>query len=247
MAASFTPATLKFLRGIARHNDRNWFEARRDIFEAELKVPMLAVVEEISRAMDSFAPEHVRPANKIVMRFYRDTRFSSDKRPYKTHLAAWWARRGMHKTSGAGFYLDLNPTEVIVAAGVFMPEREQLLALRRWMSEHHAEYRGAVNKLLKPAGKALAMQPIGGESLKRMPKGFAADDPAAELLRVSNWGVSEVLPAAVALEKSFAAQAVRRFRRCAPLVAMLNAAILPENMAGSPENVAGVRRPRVSF
>ncbi len=227
MGTHFTPKALTFLRGLAKNNDRDWFEARRGIYEKELKAPMLALIEEINQAMEAFAPEHVRPAHKILMRIHRDIRFSSDKRPYKIHMAAWWARRGMNRTSGAGFYLDIHPDKITMAAGVYMPEREQLLALRRWMAEHHEEYRGIVKSLLKPRGKLPAMEPIDSGPLKRMPKGFAADDPAGELLRATNWGVHAYLPGEAALESGFLTQVVGQFRRCGPLVAILNEAILP--------------------
>jgi uncharacterized protein (TIGR02453 family) len=224
MPNHFSPETMKFLRGLARHNEREWFNARKHVYESELKTPMLALVEEITQAMVSFAPEHMRPANKIMMRIYRDTRFSNDKRPYKRHLSAWWARRGMEKTSGGGFYLQISPQEVMLAAGVYMPEREQLLALRRWMAEHHTEYRALVKAVLK--NKAGGFQQIDAEALTRMPKGFGSDHPAGELLRAKNWGVRCALPAEAALRPQLARELVRRMRLAAPVVDALNGAIL---------------------
>jgi uncharacterized protein (TIGR02453 family) len=224
MSTHFTPDALKFLRGLARNNDREWFEARRDVFEHSLKAPMLALVEEINTAMEGFAPEHIRPPHKIMMRIYRDIRFSKNKQPYKTHLSAWWSRRGMEKTSGGGFYLQISPKEIMVAVGVYMPEREQLLTIRRWMSEHHDEYRANVNKLLRM--KSANFSGIDAQALTRMPKGFAPDDPADDLLRAKNWGVHATLPAEAALEPSLAKEIVRRMRASAPLVDMLNGAIL---------------------
>jgi uncharacterized protein (TIGR02453 family) len=235
MGSHFSPETMKFLRGIARHNDREWFEARRPVYEGALRQPMLALIEEINAAMEAFAPEHVRPPHKIMMRIYRDTRFSKDKRPYKTHIAAWWARRGMEKTSGGGFYLDVSPQALTVAAGVYMPERDQLLALRSWMAEHHAEYRALVKRVRKPragrtsggdAGFQAGFDAIDPQALTRMPKGFAADHPADELLRARNWGVRASLPPETALRASLTAEITRRFRVAAPLVHQLNGAIL---------------------
>jgi uncharacterized protein (TIGR02453 family) len=224
MPTNFTSESLKFLRGLARNNNREWFEARREVYERAAKAPMLALIEEINGAMQGFAPAHVRPPHKIMMRIYRDIRFSSDKRPYKQHLAGWWSRRGMEKTSGGGYYLQIGPRGVMVAAGVYMPEREQLLALRRWMSAHHEEYRASVAKLLR--AKAAGFTGIDADSLTRMPKGFAADDPADELVRAKNWGVHAALPAEAALVASFVKELVRRMKLAAPLVDMLNGAIL---------------------
>ena len=236
MATHFQPEALKFLRGLARNNDREWFEARREVYERALKQPMLALVDEISEAMEDFAPEHVRPPHKIMMRIYRDIRFSKNKLPYKTHLAAWWSRRGMEKTSGGGFYLQIGPQQVMVAAGVYMPEREQLLAVRRWMSAHHEEYRKLTTKLLRAKGAGFA--DIDAQALTRMPKGFAADDPADDLLRARNWGVHASLPGEAAVEPALVREIVRRFRMSASLVETLNRAIL-EGGGG----VAGARLP----
>ena len=223
MPTHFSPETMKFLRGLARHNEREWFNARKHVYESELKTPMLALVDEITQAMVEFAPEHMRPANKIMMRIYRDTRFSNDKRPYKRHLSAWWSRRGMEKTSGGGFYLQISPQEVMVAAGVYMPQREQLLDIRRWMAEHHAEYRALVKSVLK--SKSAGFAEIEAEALTRMPKGFASDHPADKLLRAKNWGVRCALPAEAALRPQFAREIVRRMRLAAPVVEALNGAI----------------------
>ena len=147
MPSHFTPAGMTFLRGLSRNNDRNWFNARKRIYETELKAPMLALVDEITQSMAAYAPEHMRPAHKSMMRIYRDIRFSPDKRPYKTHLSAWWSRRGMEKTSGGGFYIQIGPKDCFLAAGVYMPERDQLLALRRWIAENHRTYNAQLNKL----------------------------------------------------------------------------------------------------
>ncbi len=232
---------MKFLRGLARNNDREWFEARRAVYERAVKAPMLALVEEINAAMVEFAPEHVRPAHKVAMRIYRDIRFSPNKQPYKTHLAAWWARRGMEKTSGGGFYLQISPQSVMVAAGVYMPEREQLLTLRRWMSAHHVSYRASVQKLLKAKGAGFELSET--EALTRMPKGFASDDPADELVRAKSWGVRAWLPAEAALEPTLAREIVRRLRMVTPLIDTLNGAILARDEAGGRGVGGAVRKP----
>src|SRR5271170_775791 len=178
MATQFSNEALKFLRGLKKNNDREWFGERKDVYEKQLKEPMLKLIGEVNEAMAEFSPEHLRPANKILMRIYRDIRFSKDKRPYKHHVSAWWARDGLQKTSGGGFYLQVSSTDVLIAAGVYMPEREQLLAIRRYLVDHHAELR----RLL--AGKKLkaAMGEFDGLKLTRAPKGFSPDDPALDLL-----------------------------------------------------------------
>jgi len=226
MNTHFTPAALKFLRGLKKNNDRAWFEARRDLYEHELKAPMLALIDGVNHAMAEFAPSHVRPAPKIMMRIYRDTRFSADKRPYKHHIAAWWAKQGMEKTSGGGYYLHISPEEVHISAGCYMPQREQLAAIRRWMAEHHEEFRALRKKILKPRkGERAPMTIVSSHELTRMPKGFPAGHPADELARAQTWGVQQILPGEIALEPALQRTIVAGFQRAAPLVDALNHAI----------------------
>lgn len=224
MATHFSNDALKFLRGLKRHNDREWFGARKDVYERELKAPMLALVGEINEAMLAFAPENVQAPQKSMMRIYRDIRFSKDKRPYKTNVAAWWARAGLEKTSGGGFYFHISPDEVTVAAGVYMPGREQLLAIRRYLVEHHAELR----RLL--AGKKLRslLEEFEGMPLTRPPKGFAAEGHAMDLLLCRQWGVVARLPPETATRPTLVREIVERFKVAAPVVALLNAPLTPK-------------------
>ncbi len=224
MATHFSNEALKFLRGLKRNNDREWFAARKDIYERELKAPMLALVAEVNDAMIDFAPENVRAPQKAIMRIYRDIRFSKDKRPYKVHQAAWWARQGLEKTSGGGFYIDVSGTEVTIAGGVFMPEREQLLAIRRHLLDHHTEMR----RLLAAKKLKSAMQEIDGQRLTRAPKGFPAEHPAIDLLLAKQWGVIARLPAEFALRPTLVKDIVAHLKLAAPIVALLNAPLIPK-------------------
>ncbi|HEX3435842.1 MAG TPA: DUF2461 domain-containing protein [Pseudacidobacterium sp.] len=215
----FNEEALKFLRGLKRNNKREWFQARRDVFERELKHPMLAVIDQVTDAMTDFAPAHVRPAEKSMMRIYRDTRFSADKTPYKTHVSAWWTRVGLEKTSGGGYYFHFSPAEVLIAAGIYMPQREQLLAIRMQLLEHHEELQRLLNdrKLRK-----LMDLDIDVHALTRPPKGFPADHPGIDLIRQQQWGVLARLPAEVGLKKTLVKEIVTRFRMAAPIVDFLN-------------------------
>ena len=219
MDAHFNEAGVRFLRGLKRHNDRDWFNERKAVYESEVKGPTLRVIAAVNEAMLEWAPEHVRAPEKTMMRIYRDIRFSPDKRPYKTHVSAWWARAGMEKTSGAGFYLQVSGVEVIIAAGIYMPDREQLLLLRRHMVEQHAAMRALLGSRKL---KRLGMTALPGIPLTRPPKGFAGETDAMDLLVQREWGVAVTMPASTAIEKGFAGEIVRRFHASAELVAGLN-------------------------
>jgi uncharacterized protein (TIGR02453 family) len=209
MPAHFTPASLKFLKDLARHNDREWFLPRKPSYDAHLREPLLLLIEELTAALPE---EFQRDPAKIAMRPYRDIRFSKNKQPYKTNVAAWWARQGLEKTSGAGFYFEFSPAGVTCAAGCYMPEREQLLALRRMLMVEHE----AVSKAMNVKG----MEPFEGLPLTRSPKGFPTDAPALVLQR--QWGVMAKLPAELALEPKLVKELATRFKAALPLVDLLN-------------------------
>jgi uncharacterized protein (TIGR02453 family) len=219
--AHLRPEGLAFLRNLARYNDREWFTPRKAVFEAELKEPMLAIIRKVTASMESFAPEFVRPAEKCLFRIYRDTRFSADKKPYKTHVAAWWAAQGMEKTSGAGYYFHIDAKEVVIAAGAYMPEKDQLAAIRHWLLDHHLEFR----KVLRAAALRKTFAEFEGNALTRPPKGFPKDHPALDLIQCRQWGLSTTLPATAALDAGFAAVLTRHFRLAAPVVEALNTPI----------------------
>lgn len=218
----FAPEALDFLRKLKRNNRREWFEARRNLYERELKAPMLALIERVMRGMEDYAPDHLRPPQKCMLRIYRDTRFSADKTPYKTHLAAWWTRNGLEKTSGGGYYLHISPTELIIAAGLYMPPKEQLFAIRTHLLEHYAEFRRIFeNKKLR--AKFTTHDP---QSLTRPPKGFPAGHPAGEWIKWRQWGVIATLPAMEALKPKLPFLVEEHFRLAAPLVDFLNGPLL---------------------
>jgi uncharacterized protein (TIGR02453 family) len=221
-AAYLRPEALKFLRALQKNNDREWFQPRKAVFDAELKEPMLTIIRKVNDALESFAPAYVRPAEKCLFRIYRDTRFSTDKKPYKTHVAAWWMPEGFKKTSGAGFYFHVDAKEVIVAAGAWMPDKDQLAAIRHWLLEHHLEFR----KVLRTAAIRKAFSEFEGNALVRPPKGFPAEHPALDLIRCRQWGLSTSLPATAALEANFATTLARHFKLATPLVEALNTPLL---------------------
>jgi uncharacterized protein (TIGR02453 family) len=231
MSTYFTPEALKFLRSLARHNDREWFTPRKSTYEREVKAPMLALVEEINHTLARVAPDHVRPPHKAMLRIYRDTRFDASRgtppRPYKTSVAAWWVRAGLEKTSGAGFYFHVSPKEAVIAAGIYMPTPPQLLAIRRHIELHDAELRALLaNRKLRAA-----MPDLECRALTRPPRGFSATSPAIDLLLCRQWGVSVTLPAEIATLPTLHKEIATRFALAAPLVHFLNAPITPAGVA----------------
>ena len=225
----FNDDAIKFLRGLEKHNDREWFEERRKIYEDELKAPLLAIVAEVNFRLREFSPSYVRLPQKAMMRIYRDIRFSEDKTPYKTHVSAWWPHQKLMKMEGAGFYLQVSGKEVMIAGGCYAPDREVLLTIRQYLVDHYKEMRA----LLKNKAFTSLLEPFDGNKLSRPPRGFAADLPGLDLILCRQWGATAKLPSAEALKPGFVDEIVRRFRALAPLVEFLNRPVVTSSDAKS--------------
>jgi uncharacterized protein (TIGR02453 family) len=218
MFPGFSPAAIQFLQALKRNNKREWFQPRKETFDREVHAPMAALVEAINAELLDFAPEHATEPKRAIFRIYRDTRFSNDKTPYKTHIAAWFRRSGYHDKSAAGFYFHVSAEQVYVAGGCYMPPADQLLAIRKHMADHHERYRKlAGDKTLK---KLVTERELS--ALSRDPKGFPKDHPAADLIRAKQWGFGQPLPVKVATTKKLLPEIVKRFRALTPVVNFLN-------------------------
>src|ERR1041385_165329 len=169
----FPAEGMAFLRALQKNNRREWFQPRKQIYEEQVKAPMIELVRRVTAAMLDFAPDYVREPEKAVFRIYRDTRFSKDKTPYKTHIAAVFHRRGMEKESGGGLYFAISPKEVEVAGGNFMSASPTLLAVRTHLAEHHETFR----ELIRDRALRRLLGDMQGEQLTRPPKGFCAEHP----------------------------------------------------------------------
>jgi uncharacterized protein (TIGR02453 family) len=214
---------MTFLRGLRRNNKRDWFQPRKALFEEKVKAPMHELVAALNGGMMGFAPDYVTEPQQGVFRIYRDTRFSPNKAPYKTHIAAIFRRRGMERRISAGFYFSVSPFELEVAGGVYMPGPEQLLAIRRHLAEHYAEFFRIANA--RPL-RSLVSEVVG-DALSRVPKGFSPDHPAAGLVRMKQWYVWTLLDPTLATTPQLFGEILKRFRAMAPLIEFLNQPLLP--------------------
>jgi uncharacterized protein (TIGR02453 family) len=191
----FRPEAIQFLVDLAANNERAWFQPRKAEYERLLKEPLEALcvaLDDEFRARD--LPLRADPG-RSPFRIYRDVRFSKDKSPYKTHVAAsfGWAGDGDGEGSGrshtetvhaSGGYFHLQPGEIYVGGGVWHPETSWLAAFRQGLVSDLDGFRTLVDE---PRFRT-TFGTVGddGESLKRMPLGYPADHPAADLLRLKN-------------------------------------------------------------
>ena len=217
-AAIFTADALRFLRALKRNNRREWFQPRKEQYEAVVRRPMLAVVERLAADLRPIAPEIVCDVKTAVYRIYRDTRFSEDKRPYKTHAAAVFPWRGLPKHEGAGLYFHIAPDEVWIGGGMYAPQTPQLQAVR----EHIAGNARRLRSIVHSASFRRVIGELEGERLQRVPRGFPKEHEAAEFLRYRQFLAGRELPAEVAISRKFYPTVIETFRVVVPLVRFLN-------------------------
>lgn len=186
--SGFSPAALKFLSDLAKHNDRKWFGPRKHIYEAELLQPLQALVADVSDALrKSKIPIGADP-RRSTFRIYRDIRFSHDKSPYKTNLGAYLpATRG--DGDQGGLYIHIQPKKSFSAVAFYQLEKPALLRWRTAMAQDPKRFQTMLRAL---ARNDLHMS-VGHQSLKRLPRGFEsqAGSPVEQYFRFDSFTVGE--------------------------------------------------------
>lgn len=174
---------------------------------------MQQLVDTIDLELRNFAPAYVTDAEKAIFRIYRDVRFSKDKRPYKENIAA-----SFHN-GRAGYYVSISHKEVAIGGGAYRPEPKQLIAIREHIAGHHEEFRRILSgRLIRKL-----FGDLRGDQLSRVPKGFPAEHPAADLLRFKSYILYVELEPALATSPKLYDEIVVRFRAMIPFLQFLQA------------------------
>jgi len=215
----FSPEALQFFRGLARNNRREWFLPRKALFEEKVKEPMRQLVDALNIALHDFAPEYETDPDKAIFRIYRDIRFSKDKKPYKEQIAATFHRHGSMGHGQGGYYVAISHKSVAVGGGVYMPEPPQLMAIRQRIATVHEEFR----RILAGPSVRKLLGGLEGQRLSRVPRGFAADHPAADLLRYKYYILYKELPPGLVTSPALYKAVVERFRVMVPFLEFLTA------------------------
>jgi len=231
MPSYFRPDALAFLRGLRKHNKKEWFEAHRPSYEREILAPLRAVAEELDVRFARLAPEFEANPKRSLFRIYRDVRFSKDKTPYKMHASLWVYHRmpgrgvGKEIDGGAGFYFHIEPGASLVAGGIWMPPRHSLAKIRQQMVDDLPGFMRVIGgtAFRKRFGGLTDDEP--GIKLKRMPRGFAEDHPAAEWLRFNSFTVSTTYTDREMLAPSLIDRAMKDYALIVPLCRWLNGAL----------------------
>ena len=209
--------TLAFLEELKLNNDRDWFDANRDRYQAAKK-DVDSLLEELIPKLAEFDPalSGLKP-KECTFRIFKDVRFSKDKRPYKTNMGAYMSRGG-RKSPYAGYYLHIEPGNVFLAAGVWMPPSDVLKAIRQEIDYNAEEFKGILNK---PSFKKV-FPALEGETLKTAPRDYPKDHPEIEYLRHKSFLVIAPLKDKELTDNDFIEKAAALCKEAKPLNDFIN-------------------------
>lgn len=232
----FTPATFKFLKTLAANNSKEWFAAHKAEYEAEVKNPCLAFITDLAAPLQKISPQLIaspKPIGGSLFRIYRDTRFSGDKSPYKTHAGMSFyhaATKAVARAEGQnammgrldapGLYLHLEPKACFIGGGLWHPQPDTVKRVRAYMVSNPASWKKATQG--KPFS---AFYALDGDSLQRPPQGF---DPTHELitdLKRKDYIGSAALTEADICSPELMALTLARFKALAPMIDWLCGAL----------------------
>jgi uncharacterized protein (TIGR02453 family) len=211
---------MDFLRDLSQNNNREWFNANKERYNAAMDCFKGETAELISKiAVFDDEIKYLTPEN-CVFRIYRDIRFSPDKTPYKTHFGAYMAAGGGRKSALAGYYFHFDAYEPFISGGIYCPEKETLKKVRQAIEADLDELQKIVSckDFKKYFGK---MQPFG-EKLSKVPQGFSPDSPAAEWLKFKHFGIEHALDDKTLLRPDFTDYAAEVFKSMKEFNAFFN-------------------------
>jgi len=213
---------LKFLKDLAKNNNRPWFEEHRNQYE-KAKTDFNSFITSLIKTIGAFdKPIASLEARNCTFRINRDVRFSKDKKPYKNNMAGYFNKAGK-KGIGAGYYLHVQPGESFAAGGIWMPEPPVLAKIRQEIDYNFDEWKKLVTgsnfKKYFPGGLE------NSDSLSRPPKGYEADNPAIEYLKLKNFIVSKPFTDAEVVSKGFEKEVAKTFKAMKPMIDFFNKAI----------------------
>jgi uncharacterized protein (TIGR02453 family) len=218
----FPRGGISFMKRLKRNNNRPWFEKHKEEYETFVKLPMQSLIVALQPHFERFAPEFDVHPKKSLFRIYRDIRFSKDKTPYKTHAAAHFVLRGKPKgVEGSGYYLHIEPGEVFLGGGIYMPDGDQLKKIRKAIASQPDQFL----TILQQKEFRKTFKRLQGEKLQRVPQGYEPDHPMAGWLKYKQFFVWVEWPEARSLKEKFVTDVAEVFEAATPLVRFLNEAM----------------------
>ncbi|MEP7237565.1 MAG: DUF2461 domain-containing protein [Ferruginibacter sp.] len=213
--------TLKFLKELKKNNNKIWFDEHRKEYDAA-KSDFLLLVEQLIKGIAGFdKPIGNLEAKNCTFRINRDVRFSKNKDPYKSNIAAYFNKDGK-KGIGSGYYLHIEPGKTFAAGGIWVPEPAVLAGIRQEIDYSFAEWKKIITDR---SFVKIFTEGIKGEALTRPPKGYDENNPAIEYLKMKSFIVSHTFTDAEVQSKIFVKDVTKVFNSMKPLVDFLNTAL----------------------
>lgn len=219
--AGFTPETFSFLRRLKRNNNRPWFARHKAEYEELVRFPMECLIASLRPRMMDAAPGFEFHPRKSIFRVYRDTRFSNDKTPYKTNIAANFKALGPKSPTGApGLYVGVELDEIFIGGGIYMPDSAQLKSIRSYIAARPGE----LTEVLEDTSFRKVLGEILGDRLQKAPLGYPKDHPMIDQLRLKQFYVGVELDPKECLKPRFLETVVRVFTASMPFMRWLQKA-----------------------
>lgn len=219
----FTPEAFAFLNELREHNNRDWFQANKEEYEKHVREPLLRLIADLAPGIKKITPRFVAdpsPNGGSMMRIYRDIRFSKDKSPYKTYVAAhFWHAKGKDVAAPA-YYLRLEPGSSVIGGGIWQPESSALKKIRDRIVSDPQTWRQVTS------GQKLGSHcTMTGESLKRPPSGYDPNHPLIGDIKRKDFAISAPLTDREIYRRDFKDLVLDRFRSTAPFLEFLSKAV----------------------
>ncbi len=215
----FTARTFRFLKDLGANNSREWFKANQDRYEADVREPALDFIAACADPLARISPHFVADTRKVggsLFRIQRDTRFSKDKTPYKSNTGVQFRHEQAKDVHAPGFYLHIEPGNCFLGVGLWRPETAAAYAIRAQIDAEQKQWKSATQ------GKRFTdVFDLGGDSLKRPPKGFDVDHPLIDDLKRKDFIATTGLPQKTVTGNDFLADFTDNCKRAAPLMRFL--------------------------
>jgi len=206
---SILPSSFEFLKKLKKNNNREWFNTHKAGYQKELLL-MEGFADRLLSNLNAHDMIETPSGKKSLFRIYRDTRFSSDKSPYKTHWSGSFKRATKYRRGG--YYFQIEPGNSFIAGGFWGPVSADLRRIRDDIAFDAAPIR----KILKSKSFVSMFGTLQGEQLKKAPQGFGADHEAIYLLRHKQFLLIRRFPDKEVLSKSFLKEADLTFKAMRP-------------------------------
>ena len=221
--ADFRPETLKFLKDLKKNNNRDWFNENKPRYEEQVLDVALHFIQSMQDPLKKIAPHFTAVPKRMggsLMRVYRDTRFSKNKLPYKTNIGIQFRHEQAKNVHSPGYYVHIDPDDVFLGAGMWMPESEPLLGIRQRIADKPQEWQRA------KGDKAFARHfKLGGTSLTRPPRGFDKEHAMIEDIKRKSFIAIKNMSHDDALSPQFQRKVETVFKAATPYMQFLCKAV----------------------